>query len=299
MKKFFTLVLMMSLVGFLQAQTVPNGSFENWQEYTVVTTTYYEPEFWQTPNAFTGQVGTIVVSKSDDAFQGSFAARLETKDILGGMFQAPGLITLGTFNVNILTFEYTFGGGMATHQKVFSLSGKYKYEGVDNDSASVLIYSYKKDGDDYDTIGMGLAYLHNSSDWSDFNVNMFFLNDHQPDTFNVIIMSSSIESLIPGSVLLVDSLTMHTNVGIIDLNTNPMQVMTYPNPANDQISFETTQPSTKRMVYFFDILGKQLAVVSYPSTTLSVNLATFPSGTLYYRIDDPINGFSTGSFIKE
>ena len=44
MKKIVTLVLMMSLIGFLRAQTVPNGTFENWQEFTVATTTYFQSD---------------------------------------------------------------------------------------------------------------------------------------------------------------------------------------------------------------------------------------------------------------
>jgi len=298
MKKFSTLLILLGFMVSLNAQVLPNADFENWQEVTVATTTFWEPDIWDTPNNFTGQVGTIVVTRSTDAFTGSYAARLETKDVLGGMFKAPGLLTFADFNVNILTFEYTFNGGLPLHAKVFSLSGKYKYAGVSNDSASVLIYCYKKNGELFDTIGMGYAYLHDAADWSDFTVDMNYFSDLQPDTFNVIIMSSGIESLTPGSVMFVDDLSVESNVGVIDLEASRMEVVTYPNPVSEEVTFSTILPSSGRMLYVYNLQGKLLTELPFTGTQLTINIAHYSSGTLLYRVEDPRNGWSTGTIVK-
>ncbi|MBU3928086.1 MAG: PCMD domain-containing protein [Bacteroidetes bacterium] len=296
MKKIFTIFFIFCLVSALNAQTLPNASFENWQEFSFPN--YMQPEFWSTPNPFTSQATVTVVTRSEEAYSGTYSARLETKDLVGGMFQAPGLLTLATFNVNLSTFEYAFGNGLPLQEKVLSFTGMYKYEGAQDDSASVAIYCYKKDGDVYDTIGMGHAFLHDVANWTLFEVNMNYLNDHQPDTFNVIIMSSGIGSLNPGSVMFVDSLSVNTNVGVIDLDMPKLVVNCYPNPANDQVTFEVALPSADRVVFFYDLLGKELGKIAFPSTNLQVSLGEYPSGTILYRVVDPKKGMATGSVVK-
>ncbi len=297
MKKFFTLFAFLSLAFLLQAQTVPNGSMEIWQDFSGPS--YTQPEFWNTPNPYTAMLGEPVVTRSTDAFVGDYSARLETKSLLLGQFTAPGLITLASFAVNIVTFEYSFSGGMFLNEKVLSLSGRYKYAGASNDSASVLMYCYKKDGELYDTIGMGSLFLHDAAEWTSFTVNMNYLNDHQPDTFNVMLMSSGVESLNPGSVLFLDNLHAETNVGIFDLNANRIQVQSYPNPATDFVTFESSQGSASRVVTLYDLQGKQLGAFSFTGTSTRINIASYSAGTIFYRVTDDENGLATGTLIKD
>ncbi|MDP2724534.1 MAG: T9SS type A sorting domain-containing protein [Bacteroidales bacterium] len=297
MKKILTLLVIVGLATMLQAQSLPNGSLETWQDFTVGSITFQQPESWNTPNAFTAMAGVTVVTRSTDAYDGTYSARLETKNVIM-QFVAPGLITLATFNVNLTTFEYSFSNGLALSEKVNTLTGMYKYQGAQNDSSSLLIYCYRKDGDTYDTIGMGYSFLHDAADWTPFELTMNYFNDHQPDTFNVLIMSSGAASLNPGSVMFVDSLRINTNVGIINPETPRLAVNSFPNPTSDKITFEVAQASSDRVLTFYDIQGKKLGEVSFPSTSLEVNLKGYPSGTLLYRIVDPKNGMATGSVVK-
>jgi hypothetical protein len=297
MKKIFSLLVIFGLAATMQAQTLPNGSLETWQDFTVSGNTFQQPESWNTPNPFTAMAGVTVVTRSTDYYDQPYSARLETKNILRD-FTAPGLITLAKFNVNLITTEYSFSNGLALSEKVHTLTGMYKYQGAQNDSASLLIYCYRLNGHKYDTIGMGYSFLHDAADWTPFELTMNYLNDNQPDTFNVLIMSSGAASLNPGSVMFVDSLRINTNVGIINPETPRLAVNSFPNPTSDKITFEVAQASSDRVLTFYDIQGKKLGEVSFPSTSLEVNLKGYPSGTLLYRIVDPKNGMATGSVVK-
>ena len=68
-------------------------------------------------------IGVSVVTKSDDAYSGDFSAMLETKDLLGGLYQAPGLLTLADFTVDIVAGTYAFPGGIALSEKVNKMTG--------------------------------------------------------------------------------------------------------------------------------------------------------------------------------
>jgi len=91
MKRIFTVLLFTCYLLNLSAQDIPNPDFEVW----VDSVTYEEPDSWSTPNPYTSQAEVVVVEKSEDAASGTFSARLETKDVLGGLFTTPGLLTLG------------------------------------------------------------------------------------------------------------------------------------------------------------------------------------------------------------
>ncbi|MFA5416984.1 MAG: hypothetical protein WC341_00860 [Bacteroidales bacterium] len=298
MKKIITLMVIVGMTVAALSQTLPNGSLETWQDYTVNGVTFQQPESWNTPNPFTVMAGVRVVTSSTDAYDGTYSAKLETKNIAGS-FRAPGLLTLANFDVDLGTFEYSFSNGLALNEKVNALTGMYKYQGAQNDSASLLIYCYRKDGDTYDTIGMGYSFLHDAADWTPFEITMNYLNDNQPDTFNVLIMSSGVASLNPESVMFVDSLRINTNVGIINPEAPRLAVNNFPNPTSDKITFEVALASNDRILTFYDIQGKKLGEVPFPSTTLDVNLKGYPTGTLLYRIVDPKNGMATGSVVKK
>ncbi len=47
------------------------------------------------------------------------------------------------FNIDLITQEFSFSGGLFLQDKVTKLMGKYKYTGAENDSASVIIYCFK------------------------------------------------------------------------------------------------------------------------------------------------------------
>lgn len=296
MKNIISAAFLMSFSIFATAQTLPNSEFELWVNYGL----FEEPELWNTPNPFTTIVSqsAITVSKSTDAYSGDFSVKLETIDIFGGSFQVPGVITLAQINVNFISAEYSISGGMALKENVSKLSGMYKYQGVEGDSATVLIYNFKRDNEgEIDTIGFGSGYLHDANSWTHFTVNMENLNNHVPDTFNVIILSSALE-LHPGSVLYVDSLTIETNTGIINLGYNQISVNVYPNPSSDFVQFVTKDYEKERIIRVYNIAGKLINTSDFSERKTKISLKEFPSGIYAYHVIKQNEVVNKGSFIK-
>ncbi len=275
-------------------QTIPNNEFNNW----ISGGSYEEPEFWSTLNKDLALILEETVYKSPDAYSGSFSAKLQTRFLLG-ITNVPGLITLAQINANVVTQDYTINGGLALNENVAKLTGMYKYDGVNGDSATVLIYNFKRDNQgDMDTIGYGVSYLHDASTWTPFTVNMGCQNSHIPDTFNVIIISSGSE-FHDGSVLYVDSLTIETNTGIINLDNKVISLKTYPNPCTEVIAFETTDIDQGRTILLYDLLGNLIKIEDFSSTKANINIRDIKSGLYSYQIQNEGNIFRSGTFIKE
>jgi len=283
-----------SIIAF--AQTLPNAEFELWVDYGL----FEEPELWNTPNPFTTIVSqnAITVSKSLDAYSGDYSAKLETIELFGGDFQVPGVITLADINVDFISATYSISGGMALKENVSRLSGMYKYQGVEGDSATVLIYNFKRNnGGEIDTIGFGVGYLHDTTSWSSFTVNMENLNYHLPDTFNVIILSSATD-LHSGSTLYIDSLTIETNTGIIKLGYDHISVNVYPNPSSDFVQFETKTIENERIIRVYNIAGKLISNIDFSNRRTKISVKEFPAGIYTYHVMQQNKLVNRGSFIK-
>jgi len=295
MKKTFTLTMFLLTALISSAQILPNPSFELWEQYTG----YEEPQSWHTPNPYTSMVLKTVVSKSEDAYSGSYSALLETKNIFSS-FDAPGLLTLADFTVDITTGSYSFPGGIALSEKVNKLTGMYKYSGANGDSASAMIISFRHpEGQEIDTVGIGYGFMHDASDWSSFTINMIPLSESQPDSFNVIIMSSGSFDLNVGSKLWVDDLSLETVTGIINLSKETTNVKVYPNPVSDFVKFEIENEGKNLELSVFDNAGRQVEQVTFSGKTTEINLGNFPAGVYSYRVADNSKLLGSGSFVKK
>lgn len=287
------------IIGFLIAsvgytQSLPNSDFEIWEDLIS------EPESWNTPNPITGLVLVKTVTKSEDSYSGLYAARLETKEInfLGSIFNVPGMLTLGEFELNLADTSYGFSGGLFLQENVSQLSGMYKYSGQEGDSAFVFIYNYKKNGEVMDTIGYGYKHLHDAADWTPFTVDMQLLNNQVPDTFNVVVISSGSQDPKVGSVLLLDSLDIHINTGINDSPPAITEVKCYPNPAADELHFELKERGLNRMLRIYNTMGQKLIEAPFNDVHIRIPIDQLSSGTYSYRITDQNQLPGSGSFIK-
>jgi len=298
MKKLVTTIILLGFGFSSFCQTLPNNDFQLWTDYGA----YQSPDSWNTPDSLLSMIGTITVSKSNDAYIGSYSARLETKSVLFLGKTIPGILTFADIGIIFSPPSFYVSGGLYLHENVSRMSGMYKYSGATDDSATVLIYNFKHDaGSEYDTIGYGVTYLHDASTWTSFTVDMVNLNYHVPDTFNVMIMSSS-DPLFEsgeGSVLLVDNLTIETNTGVINLSSNQIDVVVYPNPTTDFVRFETVEAVKNRKVIIYNSMGESMIISEFDSPNTSVNVSNLPSGTYLYSITSNNVRLNSGTFIKE
>lgn len=302
MKNKVLLFILMLAILFGYGQQLPNNDFESWVE----TNNYQNPENWNTPNVYSTLAGEAVVDKSNDAYSGMFSARLESKVInfLNQFFLIPGAITLAKFNVDIINQEFSYSGGWFLQQNVYQLKGMYKYHGVGDDSATILMYNFRnRENETYDTIGFGYTYLNDVDVWTPFTVTMRYINGHIPDTFNVLIMSTTDEGLQDishgGSELFVDSLTIYTNTGIINLWEKPIALQVYPNPSSSFVNFEREEAGKNFQLNIYNQDGKMMSNHAFPGKIISIDISGYSPGMYSYVVVDKEKIINSGSFIKE
>jgi hypothetical protein len=293
MKNAYTLLLLIFISSLLYGQQIPNNSFENW----ITTGGVEEPDNWDTPNPELSIFSEFTVSKSTDAYSGDYSAKLETKNVF--FYNAPGLITLADFSVDITSLDsitFSIKGGMLLQEKVTRLTGMYKYSGVSDDSASVLIYSFSRVDGVFDTIGVGLKSMGDADEWTEFIVDMEELSTNVPDTFNVVILSSGL-NFREGSVLYVDSLVVETSTGIISLDRKKENISIFPNPATDLVNLEMDSPSLTRKALIFNSNGLLIKEVPFQNKKISIDVGGITSGLYTFRVLEKNTTITYGSFI--
>lgn len=205
MKTSLLIAIILSVIQFLEAQTVPNGSFESWTQ----TGGYSEPTPWNSPNPTTASLSLYTVTRESSVVQsGAYAAKLQTKSFLG--LQIPGLLTLGTFDINLVTMEATITGGTPFTWRPDSLTGYIQYEPKFSDECFIGVVFLKQNGSAWDTLGFGNYSTTNTLlSWTRFKINIDYSSTETPTHLNIIILSSDRNNPQPNSALYIDNLEFH------------------------------------------------------------------------------------------
>jgi len=277
-----TLAFLFCFLGsiVITAQHLPNQSFESWEDFG----TYEEPTDWNTPNPFTSLASVAVVTKSEDAASGVFSARLETMMVFGG-FSAPGLITLADFDVDIISGDFSIAGGILSHDRPVKIKGMYKFSAPFEDSASLTVYNYKYQGDDQrDTIGMAIWYGLPVDEWTSFEMDITYNSELIPDTLNVIVLSTTSESFIPGSVLFIDSLSLELQTGVQVALTNEYGIRSFPNPADEWLYLTSDHFVGQAVVIISNASGQEINRSEWHGNKHQTFVGQFKPGLYYYSV---------------
>jgi hypothetical protein len=217
MKRFsFCLLIFSFLSGIgVSGQTlVPNGGFETWINHG----SYENPQYWDTPNqaiSIALPFGTKVVTKSTDNNSGSFSARLESKQLTLPSIVIPGVVTLGTLTIDIFTQTYGINGGVPISDKPTHLKGFFKYQPNGGDSCAIGIGFTKWNNGVRDSVGLGAFSTHDIVNvWTPFYAWIDYVLPEQPDTFNILAISSADSTPTAGTVLYVDDISLDYTLGV-------------------------------------------------------------------------------------
>jgi hypothetical protein len=280
-------VLMFSRVVTVNGQTpVPNGGFETWTSFG----SYENPQFWDTPNqsiALALPFGTKVVTKSTDRNSGSFSARLESKQLSLPSVVVPGVVTLGTLNIDIFAQTYSISGGVPISDKPTHLKGFYKYSPKGGDSCAIGIGMMHWTGTARDSVGLGIFSTHDTvNTWTPFITWINYVLPDQPDTFNILAISSADSTPTAGTVLYVDDISLDYSTGI-NSNDPAAGISIYQDREEQQILvyFDFEKPQSTG-IQLFNMTGQ--AVAGFPAVTLKKDRRI-----LNYR------GFSPGVYVME
>ena len=308
MRKNLLLLAALFLLGiFAQAQNdIPNQSFEVWDADTsALQVVYWSPVGWSTPNEFialTGMADKLVVSYDLEAYTGDTCAKLESKEIsiLTLTMTAPGTITLGKFEIDKVNFTGSVSGGIPFTHKPTKMKGYWKYSPQEADSgmAAIILTRWNADNSTRDTVGEGVLMVASEvTEWTEFEVGINYMINEDPDTMNVIIMSSGIMEGYEGSLMLVDDLSLELNAGLTYDLMPETEVNIYPNPAKDFALFEFAKVPDDGLLKIFNAKGQLIKSYKINTNQLELNTSNYKQGTYYYQFFDGLLRMNSGSFI--
>ena len=272
MKKIYTLVILLACSFVGQAQTIPNGSFEEWTSING----YPEPVDWATFNvlSFLFQADYSVTQETpgvDGDYYLKLASQLNPLD--GSMI--PAVAYVGSFN-----FGSEIGtAGFAVNNVPSFLSGSYRSSLIANDLSGIACFftRWNSEANMADTIAIGsLEILTDEPTWTTFDMPIVPVVNGTPDTCNIILITGGGEVGV-GSVLEVDNLHFTGNVSQVErIATNPFRI--YPNPFNDAIMLDLRQLSDASEVVIYDTQGRIIDQFRQNNTAQLIPLNHLASG---------------------
>ncbi|MBN2892028.1 MAG: T9SS type A sorting domain-containing protein [Bacteroidales bacterium] len=209
MKKTFIFFSLFFFAVVTFSQTVPqNKNFENWIDLGTNgdSLVKWNSAIWYDAGVF-GMIRIPFAEQSTDAFQGDYAAKLETKEESFTGMILPGIIQLGKFDLE--GDGMPIYGGVPFSERPLGLSVFAKYFPADNDTAFVMAYLTKYNGTSTDTIGLTFYPLTDIiPDYTELLMPIIYESEDAPDTLNIVIISTNPLNMKVGSTMYVDSLQL-------------------------------------------------------------------------------------------
>ncbi len=196
---------------------------------------------------------------------GNFSARIksETHFIDGiGNITMPGLLTLGSFNLDLTTYSATIEGGTPFSYRPKKLKGFYKYKTSSYDEALIKVDLKKWDGNESVKIGSGTLSISDTTyEWNQFEVLIEWYYSYTPDTLNIVIMSSSFHiSGCHESTLWIDNIYFdYTPQSITTPQLTDLSLGNFPNPFTDYTNiFFNAQEKGNYELVITNIIGVEV-----------------------------------------
>lgn len=263
---------------------IPDGGFERWtakQHEYPTDWTDGDPEAW-----FRNM--TDAVKRSTDAYQGSYAAQLNTLyDTINNYYVEIGTLTTAQVPINTIPDV---------------LTGYYKYSTPGNDTAMLQIRYYDADG-----IALNFTHTHflpPIASYTKFELEIDPSSHPAGAESMVVLISSSAEFGIwgpidptPGSVLLVDEMGFKNATHIVEPKHLPV-VSVYPNPTSDLLHISCKHSPDNTLVLITDAFGKTVYAGKIINGKAAIPVRQFPAGNYFYRLM-PGDMMLSGTFVKQ
>jgi hypothetical protein len=260
-------------------EALVNYSFETWE-----TSTWEDPNNWQTPNARALGSNLTIVSKTTNAYSGNFACEISTvTDMYGDTIY--GRLQNGDWGMNGGII-----GGQPFSENPESIRFWYKYETESSDYAN-FSFHFKKEGEVIEQVYYQIN--ENASEFTMLEIEIY--NDILPDTVFTSIWAGNN----PGTKLTIDKIEMVVSVGENELQ-QIKQIVAYPNPAKDVLKFEiNSKEDIKISIYNIngqEVLNTQLNG-STSSNTQTIDISSLTQGKYIYKIHTAESVY-TKAFVK-
>ncbi|MEZ5014866.1 MAG: T9SS type A sorting domain-containing protein [Chitinophagales bacterium] len=287
MKNRLLLACSLICISALAYSQLPNGGMESWSPYTSAAFVTVEiPDGWDTPDKIAADLGIddpTVEKETTVINSGSAAAKLTTKtlNVLGTDLDVPGTMTTGTIGFDFVTFTPSVSGGANVSVAYESVEGSYRYSPAGADTMSVLVFMFLGT----DTVGAG-QYRDEATttSYGTFSCPITYFAPVIPDKMQVIVTSSGgFTSLVAGSVLYVDDMSVTGGVAIDDLSAYGIEHNIYPNPASDHINIRNPFQGEVTMEVF-NLNGQKVDEQILNADINSIGLENYTSGVYMFRL---------------
>ena len=306
-KIVLTLTILLFTTLLSQAQTIPNGDFENWTDDTTNTIPYMHPTGWLDYDSL---ILTLTATKKIQL--DSYTPAVTKVTGYGGAGYAVQITNnLDEYTDSVVTDQdttlpglieekFSLGGALPT-----TLSGYYQFyeDNLVTDTAIVLVQL----GQWVDTLGytkvVGGGFLYftaNTAGFTNFSVALHYDSAAAPDSISIAIASGNLFNSKPindpDTYVIVDQLSLSgTYVTAVTSAQTTGAIAVYPNPATDAINF-TNLPASAAKLQISDVTGRQ---VVQTALTGAVDVSGLKQGVYIYTITDNTgNTLGTSKFVK-
>mgnify|MGYP001185756730 CR=1 FL=1 len=266
---------------FVNAQQIPNGDFENWEQkpYGEEPANWGEYSLQLFHSVFPGLVDSTIV-KSEDAYSGSYAMELRSKDLTG--FMSDTIIPIAMLN---LTKSNIDSAMMKIDSTLESLSGYIKQDIVDSaeNSTSIAISVYSKG----DIIGIGaLEFTEDIFEYTSFNIPIMYFDDERGDSIDVMIIAGNSDNPLPGNIMLLDNFKLNYQSISTNLEENLQnEIKVYPNPFIDNFTIDLNSNNTKEYK-IYSLIGEMVLKGTVNPNMNTINLSNLPPNTYLLTINN-------------
>lgn len=281
------------------SQLIPNADFEEWQQEG----SFLNPIGWGTSNFSVLSIITFnpVFQENSDVQSGSSCVKLETveQNISGDIVRVAGLITLGSFDIDLSTRQAVVKGGIPFSKRPSLLSGYYKYStsGLDSCVMSIFLTKFNQNTKVSDTIGTGLFTSSNQSEWALFEAPINYSSSENPDSMNIVILSSDTSIFDTGSTLFVDNIFLDITSSVSPF-CNKDEITVFPNPAKDILTINLNSDIFLNVSYsIINTMGQIVLSSKLHFYEESLDISKLAPGVYFVKITSENNLLFTKSIV--
>lgn len=324
-------------LGVAQTPVIVNGTFESWTTVNPPTIPPGLPAL-ERPNSWYGSdqllnhtVGPFLqvqgqdfdankqLFKDADMHEGSFAAKLMTKDFGDTLKKVPVLMTNAKQNVSMsallgadfdnidLMTLFRFSECTPVYGKrIDSVTAYVKTPATNADSGAVFVLAYKKvqsssGADSNAVIGQGgMTIAPNSNGYIKISVPVMYAGGDATDSMVVGFVSSS-SGFTVDNTLFVDHVEIFASqpTSVSNVKATDLGFQVYPNPATTQINFNNKGNRMHTTLVIQNSIGQIMHSAPLGQGINTIDLAKYAAGTYFYEVYNE-NGTArqTGKFVK-
>jgi len=291
MKKIYFALACMVCSGGMLAQTVPNGSFENWD----TSQGFPNPDGWATLNILSLFTGSDygVTQEAPGAAGASYCRLTCTADMEG--MPTPAFAITGS--INLLTASGS--AGFPVNNLPSFLSGQYRstINGDDQAGVACIFTRWNEVESMTDTLAIAsLQIFESQSSWANFDIPIVPMMTGTPDTCVIILIAGAGNFPEVGNYLDIDDLHFTGGVSSVD-ESELAGFKAWPNPMDNNLLLDLSSMENVNEIELYDMHGRLMEQWQLGATRTTLNVSHLSAGSYILHVTNR-KGRWTQSLVK-